>query len=133
VNHPTLSIGDLAHQCGLSTHALRFYEAQGILQPARRAANGHRRYGIADVQWVAFVLRLKETGMPLADIRHYAELRTQGDRSLQARVELLHLHRDRLDRKMAELSDCAAALDTKMQTYRRLITASTRPSQRKSP
>ncbi|MBV1776424.1 MerR family transcriptional regulator [Burkholderiaceae bacterium DAT-1] len=64
-----LTIGELASLSGLSVYTLRYYEAEGILNPAARASNGHRRYRPEDVRWLEFVLRLKLTDMPLADSR----------------------------------------------------------------
>lgn len=80
-----ISIGELSRLSGVSPHTLRFYEAEGILMPAGRAANGHRRYHDEDVLWLEFVLRLKQTGMPLDAIRQYAALRAQGEKTLQVR------------------------------------------------
>lgn len=126
MTHQPLTIGELAARSGLSTHTLRYYESQGILRPARRAANGHRRYHAEDLDWLAFVLRLKTTGMPLAEIRRYAGLRTRGESSLEARLAMLELHRQRLATTMKELSRCAGALDEKIRTYRTLV-AKARP------
>jgi DNA-binding transcriptional MerR regulator len=116
-----LTVGELAQLTGLSTHAIRFYETKGVLRPASRAPNGHRRYNHADVQWLEFVLRLKRTGMPLAEIRDYAEQRAAGDVSLQTRMQMLEQHQDRLKARIAELSACAHLLDEKMKTYRRAL------------
>uniref|UniRef100_E6PLB1 Regulatory protein, MerR n=1 Tax=mine drainage metagenome TaxID=410659 RepID=E6PLB1_9ZZZZ len=112
-----ISIGELARQTGLSTHTLRYYEAEGVLRPVARAASGHRRYAHEDVLWLAFVLRLKRTDMPIREIRRYAELRAQGDATLPARLTMLQLHRQRLVTRMLELTTCAGALDAKIQTY----------------
>jgi DNA-binding transcriptional MerR regulator len=71
----TMSIGELSTASGLSTHTLRYYEKLGVLKPADRAASGHRQYRADAVAWLDFVLRLKITGMPLAEIRKYAQLR----------------------------------------------------------
>ena len=120
----TLSIGEMSRLCGLSAHTLRFYEAEGILKPATRAANGHRRYRRNDVLWIEFVLRLKLTGMPLSEIRHYATLREQGEETLQARLAMLKLHRQRLVARLNELSTCADALDEKIRTYQEMIAES---------
>lgn len=116
-----ITIGELARRSGLSATTIRFYEAAQVLRPAGRAPNGHRRYREEDVLWLEFVLRLKLTGMPLSEIRQYAALRAEGDPTLQQRLALLELHRQRLVAKMNELSDCAAALDTKIRTYRRQV------------
>lgn len=123
MNTTLLSIGELARQCGLSTHTLRYYESEGVLRPALRAPNGHRRYREEDVQWIAFVLRLKQTGMPLQEIRHYADLRAEGDRTLQERLALLSQHRERLAQQLAALSASADALDAKLALYHRQIEA----------
>ncbi len=106
---------------GLSAHALRYYEKAGILQPADRAPSGHRRYHAEDVAWLEFVLRLKATGMPLAEIRRYAELRAAGSRSLRTRLAMLQGHRQRLRAHMADLSRNLAALEEKIRAYRKMI------------
>lgn len=112
-----ISIGELSHLSGVSPHTLRFYESEGILKPAGRGANGHRRYLNDDVLWLEFVLRLKQTGMPLAEIREYAALRAQGVVTLQTRLSMLELHRKRLATMIEELSTCAEALDSKIHIY----------------
>ena len=39
-----MRIGEAAAAVGMTTKALRFYENQGLLPPAERAANGYRDY-----------------------------------------------------------------------------------------
>lgn len=126
-----ISIGELSRLTGLSTHTLRFYEGEGILKPAGRAANGHRRYHPEDILWVEFILRLKVTGMPLDEIKQYAALRALGNTTLQRRLTMLKLHRERLVAKIAELSTCACALDDKISMYRKLIDKSRVPSKKR--
>lgn len=116
-----LSIGEMSRLCGVSTHTLRFYEAEGILLPATRAANGHRRYRRDDVLWLEFVLRLKLTGMPLADIRTYADLRLRGDATLRERLRMLKVHRQRLADRIEALTTSASALDDKIDIYLDMI------------
>jgi DNA-binding transcriptional MerR regulator len=119
----TMSIGELSTASGLSAHTLRYYEKLGVLKPADRAASGHRQYRADAVAWLDFVLRLKITGMPLAEIRQYAELRIGGDATLQSRLTMLELHRKRLVSSISELSENLTALDSKMKTYRKWLTA----------
>lgn len=121
MNPNFISIGELSRLSGLSTHAIRFYETQGVLRPAMRASNGHRQYNDGDVLWLEFVLRLKNAGMPLAEIRDYAVLRAAGDESLPLRLDMLARHRQRLTVQIAGLSECAQLLDEKMGTYRKMI------------
>lgn len=123
-----ISIGTLSSLSGISAHTLRFYEKQGILQPVGRAGNGHRRYRQQDLLWLEFVVRLKRTGMPLAQIRQYAALRAEGEASLRARLALLEDHRTRLAATIDELTACAAALGDKILGYQHMIDAAPAPS-----
>lgn len=132
VTSNAISIGELAQLTGVSAHTLRFYEGEGILRPVGRAANGHRRYHREDILWLEFVLRLKLTGMPLAEIKQYAALRAQGEKTMQQRVSMLQLHRERLAMKMNELSACASVLDEKIRTYGEMIARSPAPRKRTS-
>ncbi|TDC21002.1 MerR family transcriptional regulator [Streptomyces sp. 8K308] len=63
-----LSIGAAAGRFGLATHVLRHWESAGLLAP-RRDAGGRRRYGPADLDRVAAILRAKRAGLPLDRIR----------------------------------------------------------------
>ena len=133
VTYNAISIGQLARHSGLSTHTLRFYEAEGILHAAGRNASGHREYRSNDVLWLEFVLRLKHTGMPLAEIKRYATLRAEGDATLDARLAMLKLHRQRLANKIEELSTCASALDEKMHRYETMLAQASVPPTKATP
>ena len=115
----TLSISELSRQSGVSQHTLRYYEKAEVLAAAARATNGHRRYLASDVEWLAFVLRLKAMGMPLAEIKRYAALRLQGEMTVPQRLAVLELHRNRLVVSIQELSNNLATLDDKIGLYRR--------------
>ena len=132
VTNNAISIGELSRRSGLSPHTLRFYEAEGILKPCGRTASGHRQYVSEDVLWLEFVLRLKQTGMPLAEIKQYAELRSQGEKTLEQRLTMLKLHRERLATKIDELLTCASVLDNKIRTYRKMIGKSPVPTKKKA-
>lgn len=130
VTNNAISIGELSRRSGLSPHTLRFYEAEGILKPAGRTASGHRQYHGEDILWLEFVLRLKLTGMPLAGIKQYAALRSRGEKTLQLRLTMLELHRERLVTKLDELSTCVSVLDDKIRTYRKTIDKSQAPTKK---
>ena len=112
-----ISISELSRLSGVSNYTLRYYEKAGVLAPAMRADNGHRRYLDSDVAWLAFVLRLKATRMPLVEIKRYAVLRSQGEMTLPDRLAMLELHRDRLVVNIHELSQNLSALDDKIDVY----------------
>ncbi len=114
-----LSIQQFAARTGLSADTLRYYEKIGLLRHVARDANGFRVYGPRDLEWVSFVLRLKDTGMPLEDITRYADLREQGETTLAARQALLEAHAARLQARLQRDQEHLDALQAKIELYRR--------------
>jgi DNA-binding transcriptional MerR regulator len=113
-----LTIGEVAERTGLSVHALRFYEREGILPgPVRRGANGHRVYGDEDLEWLEICSNLRASGMPLAGIRRYAELVRQGPGNEQERLALLREHRKRVTAQIAEFGKCLDLISWKVAAY----------------
>ncbi len=64
----TLTIGQLAKRVGLRTSALRYYEAQGLLQPVERTDAGYRLYDLQAEQTLRFIQRAQRLGFSLEDI-----------------------------------------------------------------
>jgi len=74
------------------------------------------------------VLELKTTGMPLSEIKDFGELRRQGDVTLQSRLAILDLHRQRLLLRMKELLEHSTALDEEIREYANLLAKIGKPS-----
>jgi DNA-binding transcriptional MerR regulator len=106
------SIEQAAEITGVGRHALRYYERIGVLAPVPRGTGGHRRYTEADLGAIGFVTLLRDTGMPIRDVRRFMELTRGGDHTIGDRVALLRAHRDavreRLDREERYLSAIVA-------------------------
>jgi DNA-binding transcriptional MerR regulator len=110
----TFSIQQVAELTGLSIDTLRYYERIGLLEPIGRAHNGHRRYTQHDLAWIELLIRLRNTGMPRAQMARFAELRRQGDVTLAERRHLHEEHQRSLERHMRELEQHMAALQQKI-------------------
>ncbi|MBW5407183.1 MerR family transcriptional regulator [Morganella morganii] len=115
------SISTFSALTGFSIHTLRFYEKEGILIPLRRA-NNHRSYSARDAEWVTFIIRLKETGMPLKSVKHYADLRSQGEETAQARIDLLPAHSGVLQQQITVLNEHFQHPERKTDYDRDLLT-----------
>ena len=65
-----LSIGDFSRMTQLSVKTLRHYHEVGLLEPDRvDPATGYRHYAPEQVPTAQVVRRLRELGMPIADVR----------------------------------------------------------------
>jgi len=70
-----LTIGAFARAAELTPKALRLYDEMGLLTPAAvDAETGYRYYDPAQVARARFIGRLREIGMPLAEIRDVCAL-----------------------------------------------------------
>jgi DNA-binding transcriptional MerR regulator len=119
----TLTISDAARASGLSAHTLRYYERAGLLDPVDRAESGHRRYAEEDLARIQFLSKLRSTGMPIRQIREYAELIRRGDDTHEARLALLEAHRDAVRAQLAETERNLELIDYKIDFYRERLAA----------
>ena len=103
---------------GVTAHTLRYYERAELIRPVARNSGNQRRYSSADVEWVKFLLRLRETGMPIAQMREYAALREEGRTTTAPRLRLLEGHQEALREQIARLRVHEKALTEKIATYR---------------
>jgi MerR family transcriptional regulator, copper efflux regulator len=98
------SIGEVAARFGLPAHVLRYWEAEGLLAPAR--VGPRRRYTEADLRRVAAILVAKEAGFELADIRTMLTARSAADRAAMAARQ-----RERLRTRIARAQAALELLD----------------------
>jgi DNA-binding transcriptional MerR regulator len=103
-----LSVAQAAEASGLSAHTLRYYERAGLLDPVDRNGSGHRRYSESDLNRIEFLTKLRATGMPIREIRRYAELMKRGEDTNEQRLALLEAHRESV---LAELETTARNLE----------------------
>ncbi|MFI7633525.1 MerR family transcriptional regulator [Nonomuraea sp. NPDC049400] len=113
-----LSIGEVSRRSGLSVHALRFYEKEGLFaNPVRRTANGRRIYHEEDLDWLASCTKLRSSGMSLAAIRRYVELTRQGAGNEHERLALLREHEQQVEAQIRELQECLDVIRYKADVY----------------
>ncbi|MGW7048370.1 MerR family transcriptional regulator [Streptomyces avermitilis] len=111
------TISEVVAFTGLTAHTLRWYERIGLMPHIDRSHTGQRRYSNRDLDWLAFVGKLRLTGMPVADMVRYAEMVREGDGTYTQRYEILESTRRDVLARIAELQDTLAVLDHKISFY----------------
>ena len=113
-----MRIGDLATAAGVSTRALRYYEEQGLLTPAR-SAGGHRHYAPDAVERVRWIQRLFAAGLSSNAILGLPPCSGSGT-DVEAILDRLVAARDRIDAQLRDLAVTRDSLDGLiMETERR--------------
>lgn len=112
------SIRAFADIFGLTPATVRYYESLGLISP-QRSVNQHRFYTEKDVDWMRFILHLKNTGMSMEQLQQYVLLRSQGDITITERLELLLQTRDNFLQQQAKLQKHLQILNDKIEWYQR--------------
>ena len=122
----TWSIGQVSELTGLTTHTVRFYEQEGLFfAPVRRNAAGRRVFTAEEVEWLKVCMRLRSSGMPLPEIRRYAQLVLQGDGNEAERLEILRQHEATVRRQVADLQEALDIIHHKVELYAQRLRADT--------
>jgi DNA-binding transcriptional MerR regulator len=121
------SIGELASRTGRGIHAIRWYEAQGLVPGVMRDHGGRRVYNEQHVSWLDLIDRLRRTGMSIARIRKYVALVKRGTSTLEERQKMLAAHRARVKATIAEWTEALKLIDRKINFYGEWLTSGRRP------
>ena len=102
--HSEYSIGDLSREFDITPRAIRFYEDQGLLSPARE---GQRRiYSSRDRTRLKLTLRGKRLGLTLSEVRELIDMYEPGrdDRpQLERFLAVLEHHKGALEGQRADI------------------------------
>ena len=121
-SQPLLSIGQVSRRTGLSAHTLRFYEKEDLLiEPVHRDGAGRRAFSEREIGWLGVCRALRDTGMPLAEIRRYVLSVREGSHTVDERYAILQRHETRVRAHLAELQAALSTIQTKVDTYGRRI------------
>jgi DNA-binding transcriptional MerR regulator len=116
------SPGEVAEKTGFSIDTLRYYERIGLLEDIARTPGGQRAFSDADIEWLGTLRCLRDTGMPIARMRRYAEL-TREPGTEAERLRILEEHDAEVTRRIAELETQREYIRGKISWYRRTADA----------
>ncbi|MEV6594171.1 MerR family transcriptional regulator [Streptomyces acidicola] len=118
----SLSIGQVAERTGLSVHALRFYEREGLfVNPVRRGPGGRRVYSEDDVDWLTVCIILRASGMPLPALRRYTDLVREGAGNEEERLTLMREHHEHVTTQIGRLTQSLDLIRFKVGVYEDLV------------
>jgi DNA-binding transcriptional MerR regulator len=114
------TINQIAAKLGLSTSTLRYYDKEGLLPTLKRTETGIRIFGETDLQWLELICCLKNSGMSIAEIKHFMNLCLQKEDTFEERKEVLEKHKKLILEQMEVLQNSLCIVNYKIDHYKEI-------------
>jgi MerR family transcriptional regulator, aldehyde-responsive regulator len=106
-----------AEKMNLSVHTLRYYANEGLFPNITRDYNNIRWFSENDLEWVRIVNCLRDTDMPLAEVKRYIELCKKGDSTIEERFHMITAQKEKAEAELKEMKKRIELLGWKMEYY----------------
>ncbi len=120
-NEEHMQISDLAEELNITTRTIRLYEKMGLVDPPKRTEGKVRYYEKGDIKRFKFVLKVKELGLTLEEMKELADLfdkeQKVPEKIMPRLIELLGTHLNSIKQKVATLQ----SLEKDITAYRHRI------------
>jgi len=116
-----MKIMEVSEQFGLSSDTLRYYERIGLIPPVNRNESGIRDYNDLDLRRVEFIKCMRSAGLPIEVLIEYIALVQKGDKTIEARKDILIEQRELLVTRMQEMQKTLEILDHKIEVYENAV------------
>ena len=101
--HALVTRGHLAKEAGCNIETIRYYERIGLMPPPKRSEGGYRLYGETDRRRLRFILRGRELGFSIEELRSLLSLVDGGSYTCGEVHELTLSHLGDIRTKIADL------------------------------
>lgn len=107
-----MKVSELARRAGVAASAIRFYEAEGLLPPPKRAPSGYRDYEEVDLCRLRVLVSLRSLGLDLREAGRLAGICSAGrcDEMAEDLLPRIVARRQEIAQTRAELDHLDARL-----------------------
>ena len=114
----TYTIGEISKQLNISISTLRYYDKEGLLPFVHRAAGNIRVFDDTDIECLRMIECLKNTGLPLKDIKQFFKWCEEGNATIEKRYDLFVQQKEKTEQQIALLQSALDRINYKCEYYR---------------
>jgi DNA-binding transcriptional MerR regulator len=116
-----MTIKEVCEKFDLSPDTLRYYERAGVIPEVRRTKGGIRDYSEDDVKWVENAVCMRGAGVPIEMLIEYVRLFQMGDKTIEARRDLLLEVRNGIQEKLDQYQATMDRINYKISRYEEAV------------
>lgn len=111
------SIGEISKMFDLPIHTLRYYDSCGLFPFIKRDEHDNRYFEEKDLKLIRSICCLKNTNMPLKEIKNYINLYMEGKSTLEKRCQIFYSHKEKLLKQIHDLEESMLVMDKTINNY----------------
>lgn len=111
------TITQAAKKMNLTPYTLRYYDREGLLPNVERDKSGNRIFTEDDMEMLSLICCLKNTGMPIKEIKQFTDWQNEGNHTLHDRNDMLVKHKEDVLKKIEKLQKYLCLIDRKLDYY----------------
>lgn len=100
-----MKIQQFAHQTGLSSQTIRYYESIGILRSPERTSNGYRYYSEEDVDRARFVAGIRSLDLSLEEIKEILAMQDRREAPCRTLLDLIEQKAQQIEERITLLRE----------------------------
>ena len=110
IQAPSLTIGKLADKLGINLETIRFYQREGLIKEPAKRNNGFRYYSDDHLAKITFILKAKELGFTLSEIKEFLQINSQRKASCADVTLKVNQKLSEIDKKIEDLNKIKSGL-----------------------
>ncbi|KRE75678.1 MerR family transcriptional regulator [Paenibacillus sp. Soil750] len=110
-------ISEASDKFNIPESTLRYYEKKGLLPLIERDNAGRRLFSEDQMALLETVICLKNTHMPISDIKQYIDWIVEGDNTIELRLEMMKNHKQAVLAEILLMTESLKGIDVKITRY----------------
>jgi len=111
------TIGQVAKMNDLTSSQLRYYDDQGLLPFLQRTEKGDRVFDDEALKYLEMILCLKNTGMPIKQIKQFIDWSMIGEETISKRLEMMKQQETNVKQQIRDTEENLKKIQQKISKY----------------